>query len=341
MNIVIVTTPNSELKETGFGTIRSCEHVLASIKESGHTCSLSSCRTKYELEMVVKKKPDLVVLGVKYLSIENEENLWLSDFFNSHGINFTGSLRDILEFDTDKISAKLHVNKHNIKTSAFFTALPGEHRDESTLPFSFPLFLKPIDAANGNGVDDFSYVSNFEDFKSKVLSLHNLYKQPVLVEEYLNGREFTVAIIEDVNCDLIVSAIEIVPPVSKNGLRILGAKTKNDNSEVLMKILDLSLIKRVKKIAIDAFKSLGVRDFGRIDIKLNESNDCYFLEANLVPGMTTVTSYFPRAFSIDLGMSYDKVIKLVIGQGIRRVPIKIPIPPILSTSTYTNVQPSL
>ena len=119
MNIVIVTTPNSELKETGFGTIRSCEHVLASIKEAGHTCSLSSCRTKYELEMVVKKKPDLVVLGVKYLSIEDEKNIWLSGFFSSHDINFTGSLRDVLQFDSDKISAKRQVNKHKIKTSGF------------------------------------------------------------------------------------------------------------------------------------------------------------------------------------------------------------------------------
>ncbi|MCO4795574.1 MAG: hypothetical protein KC493_17785 [Bacteriovoracaceae bacterium] len=333
MNIIIVTTPNSNLKETGFGSLQSCGHVMASITEAGHTCSLNLCRTKYDLELVVKRKPDLVVLGVKYMLIEMEENIWLSDFFSSHGINFSGSLKDVLQFDSDKVSAKVQVNKDNIKTSKYFTALPGEYRNESLLPFSFPLFLKPGDAANGNGVDDFSYVSNFKDFESKVLSLHNLYKQPVLVEEYMGGKEFTVAIIEDANCDLIVSAIEIVPPVSANGIRILGAKTKNDNSEVLMKILDISLIKKVKEIAVNAFKSLGVRDFGRFDIKLNDNNDCCFMEANLVPGMTAATSYFPRAFNIDLGMSYDQVIKLIIGQGIRRVPVKLPIPPALSLLT--------
>jgi len=52
--------------------------------------------------------------------------------------------------------------------------------------------------------------------------------------------------------------------------------------------------------------------------------------------MTDVTSYFPRAFSIDLGMSYDQVIKLVIGQGIRRIPVKLPIPPILSSSAFNT-----
>ncbi len=330
MNIEIITIPNTQMKETGFGAVRSCEHVLASIKDAGHSCSLNLCQTKYDLEMVVKKKPDLVVLGVKYLLTAAKDKIWLSDFFSSHGINFTGSIRDVLQFDSDKVSAKIKVKEQNIKTSAFFTALPGEYQDESSLPFSFPLFLKPCDAANGNGVDDFSYVLNFEDFESKVLSLYNLYMQPVLVEEYLKGQEFTVAIIEDAHSNLIVSAIEILPPLSSSGLRILGAKTKNDNSETLIKILDLDLINKVKKLAVDVFKCLGVRDFGRIDIKLNDSNDCYFMEVNLVPGMTDVTSYFPRAFSIDLGMSYDQVIELVIGQGIRRIPCKLPIPPSLS-----------
>jgi len=320
MHVEIVTTPNSGLKETGFGSIRSCEHVLASIITAGYSSTLSLCSNRYELEKVVKKRPELVVLGVKYLSVENEEDIWLSDFFSSHGINHTGSTRDTLRFDSDKISAKSYLNKYDIKTSKYFTAIPGQYETEKDFPFAFPFFLKPIDAANGNGVDDLSYVSKLEDFESKVLSLYDLYQQPVLVEEYLGGREFTVAIIEIADNDLMVSAIEIVPPKSLNGLRILGAKTKNNNSEVLMKIFDDSLIKKVKDIAIKSFRKLGIRDFGRIDIKLNKMNDCFFMEANLVPGMTSVTSYFPRSFSIDLGMNYDQVMKLIIGQGIRRIP---------------------
>ena len=140
----------------------------------------------------------------------------------------------------------MHLSKHNIKISKYFTALPGEY-DESDFPFSFPLFLKSTDAANGNGVDDLSFVTSFADFGSKVLSLYHLYNQPILIEEYLNCGEFTVAIIEGANNHLIISTIEIAPPKSVNGLPILGAKTKKDNSELLMKIVDLSLIKKVKE----------------------------------------------------------------------------------------------
>jgi D-alanine-D-alanine ligase len=57
------------------------------------------------------------------------------------------------------------------------------------------LFLKPLDAANGNGIDNLSFVTSFADYESKLFSLYNLFNLPVLAEEYLDGREYTVAVI--------------------------------------------------------------------------------------------------------------------------------------------------
>merc|ERR1711879_910881 len=105
-----------------------------------------------------------------------------------------------------------------IRTAKYFTAIPGEYKFLEELPLAFPLFLKPIDAANGNGIDDLSYVRSFIEFESKILSLYNTYNQPILVEEYLDGKEFTVSLIQRQNEELIVSAIEIIPLVSSHGL---------------------------------------------------------------------------------------------------------------------------
>ena len=181
------------------------------------------------------------------------------------------------------------------------------------------MFLKPTDAADGNGVDDLSFVNSFSEFEAKTLSLYKLFNIPVLAEEYLDGREFTVAVIRTSNDKLIVSPIEIVPPESKNGLRILGEKVKKDDSEELRKIEDGEIKNRVKILAIDSFVNLGVRDFGRIDIKANKSEDCFFIEANLVPGMTSGSSYFPKSCEIEHGLTYDKVIELILERGISRV----------------------
>jgi len=320
MNIEIISTPNDELKETGFGTLKTCEHVFRAVSEKGYRVKLSVCKNMADLEKVVKRKPDLVILAVKYIKTKNGNNIWLSDYFATNNINYSGSSREVLRYDSDKVLAKLKLRRKGINTANFFTAIPGEHKCEEDLPLAFPLFLKPFDAANGNGVDDLSLVTNFQEFENKICSLHALYKIPVLVEAYLDGREFTVALMTSSTGELIAAPIEIVPALSTKGLRILGEKAKKDDSESLRKIRDEVMKEKVKKLAMDAFINLGVRDFGRIDIKANNNGDCFFMEANLVPGMTYGSSYFPKAWEIEYGISYDKVVDLVLEGALRRAP---------------------
>lgn len=318
MYIEIITTPNEALKESGFGSLKACKSVLHAVQRMGHKVKLNVCESKACLDSVIKRKPGLVILAVKYITFENKEDIWLSEYLTRHNVNFTGSLRDVLKFDSNKVKAKMHLTNKGIKTARYFIATPSQYNSERELPFTFPLFLKPIDAANGNGIDDLSYVASFDDFERKVASLYDLFNQPVLVEEYLDGREFTVAVIKKSNNELVLSAVEIVPPVSTNGLMILGAQAKKDDSEKMVKINNHEIKNRVTTLAIKAFNSLGVRDFGRIDIKTNKSGDCFFMEANLVPGMTYGSSYFPKACKIANGFDYDKVVELLLACGIAR-----------------------
>jgi len=286
-----------------------------------NSARLCVCETKDDLAVVIKRKPELVILAVKYIPVKNENDIWLSEYFSRHGINFTGSTREVLEFDSNKVLAKTHLTNKGINTANYFIATPGQYKDESELPITFPLFLKPLDAANGNGIDDLSYVTNFTDYESKVASLYDTFNQPILVEEYLDGREFTVAVIKTRNEKLIASAVEVIPPTSTHGLRILGAQTKKDDSEKLIEIVDDEVNNRVTTLAIDAFNTLGVRDFGRIDIKTDNHGECFFMEANLVPGMTYGSSYFPEACNIAHEFAYDKVIELLLAGGLARVSV--------------------
>jgi D-alanine-D-alanine ligase len=168
MNIEIVTTNNSGLKETGFGAINACNSVLASVRKLGHNARLNVCGTEKSLDEIARREPDLVILAVKYIAIPGQNAIWLSEYFANKSINFSGSPRGVLEYDSSKVLAKAHLNKCGVRTARFFTAVPGQHKSVSDLPLSFPLFLKPSDAANGNGVDDFSFVINFEEFQKKV-----------------------------------------------------------------------------------------------------------------------------------------------------------------------------
>ena len=324
MHIEIITTPNDTLKESGFGTLKACNSVLEAVQRIGYSVRLNVCETKDDLDDVVKRKPGLVIFAVKYIHVKNKDDIWLSDYFAHHGVNFTGSSREVLEFDSNKVLAKTHLANKGIKTANFFIANPKQYKKESDLPITFPLFVKPLDAANGNGIDDLSFVTNFTDYESKVVSLYDTFNQPVLVEEYLDGREFTVAIIKTRNKNIIASAVEVIPPTSTHGLRILGAQAKKDDSEKLIEIVDDEVKNRVTTLAIDSFNTLGVRDFGRIDIKTNNHGECFFMEANLVPGMTYGSSYFPEACDIAHKFAYDKVIELLLAGGLARAPSNAP-----------------
>jgi len=327
MNIEIITTPNEELKESGFGSILACNSVVQSIIKMGHNALLTLCTTQDDLDQVVQRSPDLVILAVKYLSFDNQNDIWLSEYFAQHLINYTASNAEVLQFDSNKVLAKCHLKSSGIKTANYFTATPGQYKSAKDLPITFPLFLKPIDAANGNGIDDLSFVNNFEDFESKVLSLHNAFNLPILAEEYLDGKEYTVAIIETIEGDLIVSPIEIIPLASSNGLRILGQQAKKEDSEKLIRVKDSAMKSKLIKLASEAFKKLGVRDYGRIDIKSNQAGECFFMEANLVPGMTGGSSYFPKACEIEKSLSYDRVIELMFSKGLNRIAKAIPFNP--------------
>ncbi len=319
MKIEIITCLNAELKETGFGSPSACEDVQASIEKMGHTTTLSVCSSLYDLKNVVTREPDLVILASKYMPIKGGRDVWFSDYFARNHITYSGSNRKTLKYDSDKVLAKSHLNSLGIKTAKHFMAIPGQYQCESELPFTFPLFLKPTDAANGNGIDDLSFVENYTEFEAKVSSLYSIYKQPILVEEYLCGKEFTVAVIKVANGELIVSAIEVIPPRSSGGLRILGAEVKTYDTESLEKINNDDDIEDIKNLAIAAFIGLGIRGFGRIDIKMNDFGECYFMEANLVPGMNFGTSYFPRACEIANQIPYNEVVSLMLDECLERV----------------------
>ncbi|CAA0099587.1 D-alanine--D-alanine ligase [BD1-7 clade bacterium] len=318
MNIEIITSKNAKLKETGFGTLLACGDVQASLERMGHSALVTTCETLEDLESVVRRNPGLVVLAAKYMPIDGYEDVWFSEYFEKNHITFSGSNRETLEYDSDKVFAKKCLANLGIRTAKYFTAIPDEYKFEEDLPILFPLFLKPADAANGNGIDDKSFVNNFSEFNAKILSLYNIYKQPVLVEEYLSGKEFTVAVTENSSGEMTISAIEIVPPESLGGLRILGATVKISDTETLQKIGSHD-VNSVKEMAAASFQGLGARGFGRIDVKMDDQGICYFMEANLVPGMNLGSSYFPKACEIANAISYDDVIKLMLEECLERV----------------------
>ncbi len=295
--IAVVTTNGDNLNETGFGTNKTCRIICDHIRERFQHVTFHEVTDVSALNLIIEESPDLVVLCSKYvLDSDQVTRIWFSEFFDQYDIAYTGSDRSALEFDSNKSKAKAILLNSGIATANFFLTHPNQFETEEQLPLPLPLFIKPLDAANGNGIDENSLVNTFSEYTKKVDQLFALYGATCLVEEVLSGREFTVAVLEGADTQLRqIMPIEIIPPMNVKGDRVLGFAEKRSNEEEIRPVEE-PLFSAVSALASAAFTALDARDFGRIDIKLDEAGKPHFLEANLVPGMTPETSYFPRTF---------------------------------------------
>jgi len=114
--------------------------------------------------------------------------------------------------------------------------------------------------------------------------------------------------------------IELISAPNESGDRILSHKVKSEDTEHVISVEPGSLKDDIISLAIDAFKVLGARDYGRIDIRMDEAGRLYFLEANLIPGvaMHSFTSYFTSACWINQKMDYDSMLLNIVDIGLKR-----------------------
>lgn len=323
--IEVVTTDLSNLAMMGFGSIRNCQWVCEALANRCKNIRLTVISTQSDLKEIANRKPDLVVAGIKYVdfstsvnSKKSRDKIWLSQFLEDHGINFTGSRRAAIELDFDKGRAKDVLRRQGIQTADYFIAASEQFHTEQELPVQFPLFLKPLFESDSKGVNQQSIVNDFAAFQKKVLSIEADFDQPVLAETYLPGREFTVAVLESKNSDeLMTMPVEII--IDHNQSKgILEYSTKKKNLEQIKAVAQPEIVEQVTALAKRAFIALGARDFGRIDIKMNEQGIPCFLEANLLPGMNMENSYFPLACLICRDISYQQLVNHMIEIAFKR-----------------------
>lgn len=173
--------------------------------------------------------------------------------------------------------------------------------------------MKPTSKGGGAGVDSGSFVQNFEQLQAKILSLALQFDADALVEEFLPGREFSVAVLKKLSePGYYAMPLEIVAPNDISGERFLSSQIKNDDTEQTLPVTDNDLYARLCDLALDAFRVLGARDYGRIDIRLDSVGTPHFLEANLLPSLLEGYGNFPKAALMNQGLSYEQIILQII-----------------------------
>lgn len=278
--------------------------------------------TMADLEFLAWRRPDLVFLGLKKLCAGHHDlgqatDIWLSDYLDQRGIAYTGSAQAATQLDFDKAEAKAQVQRAGLSTAAFFTAIPGQYTANHSLPLPFPLFIKPLTAGGGTGIGDDSVVRNFSEFQQKLAVIFDSHESSSLVERYLTGREFSVAILEAIDgSGPTLMPIEIITGQNERGDRVLGSRVKHEDNEQVIAVDDRVIKAKVNSLALAVYDLLGGRDLARIDIRLDDAGQAHFLEVNFMPAPGT--RYFAGACQITENMSYETVLLRIVDLGLSR-----------------------
>jgi D-alanine-D-alanine ligase len=315
IEIVIVHNPGEKnFHQDNVGIILEENKILKILSQRYSEVVITKIQHKKDLDRLLKRKPDLVFSGVKYFNFNNEK-VWLNDCLEAYGIRYIASSRAALDNESDKNKAKKLIVKANIKTADFFVATPDEHEHSSSIPIPFPLFIKPVKGGDSRGIDSNSVAYNFASFKKKVLEIKTKHNLSSLVETYLPGKEYSVGIFQDsIKGTLRAMPIQIIVKKNINGHRILDFNVKKDDEEKVIAVTDTKIFKKISKLAKEAFKALGGKSLGRIDIKMNERGVPHFMEANLMPGLRK--GYFYRSCLLNLDMNYDDMILNIANTGL-------------------------
>jgi D-alanine-D-alanine ligase len=192
--------------------------------------------------------------------------------------------------------------------------------NEAIKNLKFPMFVKPAHAGDSLGVDEHSLVYNEKELSEKVQSIVKEYA-PLLVEEYIAGREFTTLVAgnPDGHSCTVYRPIEYIFPEGKE-FKTYSLKTSELHPDCNVPCTDEVIDKKIRRIAEKMFKAVNAVGYGRLDFRVTDKKEVYFLEMNLTCSVFYTDGYEGSA---DFVLKYDGIgqagfLRHIIAEGIAR-----------------------
>ncbi|MCX6551874.1 MAG: D-alanine--D-alanine ligase [Acidobacteria bacterium] len=204
--------------------------------------------------------------------------------------------------------------------TARFQVVRGR-RDLSRVDIPYPLFIKPVAEGSGKGVTAESLVNERSDLESRCMALIGTFGQPVLVEEYLPGRELTVGILGTDDDAAVAGVMEVsIPPDAERNVYSYHYKYV-DEAAVVYRLVNDSAAVRAGELALGAWRLLGCRDAGRIDFRLDRDGSPCLIELNPLAGLNAVHSDLPTLCGF-AGIAYTEMIRRIVESAMKRCRLK-------------------
>lgn len=215
----------------------------------------------------------------------------------------------------DKPMAKRLVRDGGVPTPPF--AIVEREEDADGLRLDPPLFVKPAAEGSSKGVNGRSRVGSREELREACGDLLRTFRQPVLVESYLPGREMTVGIVGNGEEARVVGVMEVVFHHGTDGDYTAATKADFEN-RVTYRLLDGEPVARkARERALAAFHLLSCRDVARVDFRCDPDGEPCFLEINPLPGLHPTYSDLPIMSRL-AGIPYPELVGRIVDAARRR-----------------------
>lgn len=304
LNILVLAGGISHERDV---SLRSGRRLADSLSAHAHTVTIREPDGSL-LDFIHTNKPDVIWPALHGASGENGA---LATLLELSGVPFVGSRGDAAQLAWSKPTAKTLVAADGVKTPVALT-LPRETFRElgadSVLnviasSLSLPLVVKPARGGSAQGV---SMVNGHHDLPRALVEAYT-YCETVLIEEHIGGTEVSVAIVDTGEGPRALPSVEIEP---RTGAYTFEARyNAGETCFFTPARLDSTTLETLARVAIASHEKLGLRHFSRMDFIVDETGCPWFLEANVIPGLTE-TSILPQAIIAsgdDLGSVYAAV----------------------------------
>ncbi|MFH0701629.1 MAG: ATP-grasp domain-containing protein [Candidatus Woesearchaeota archaeon] len=316
-----------------FDDIKTIHTIRDAIASAGHEVILIEANDDASYNLI-KHRPDFVFNIAEGMYGESRES-YTPALLGSLKIPFSGSGVQVQANVLNKRTTKILLKAHEVPTPPFRLVRTKEEPFRNNL--KYPLIVKPNSEGSSVGITNDSYVTNGEQLKKQIARIFDQYHQPVLVEEYLEGREFTVSILGNEN-PRVLPIVEIdfsgLPPSIRpfDSYEVkweYDAPGKDMVKVICPAVLDSTLEGKIRDISLKAYRALECLDFSRVDLRLDSKGTPNVIEINAIPGLIpdpAMNSRFPKA-CYTAGMTYDQMILAILNTGLKRYNLPIlPLP---------------
>jgi D-alanine-D-alanine ligase len=295
------------------------EEIFEALTQLGHEPSYHVLDGKNQsLFALAKCGADLVFNLTESYAGDDTMDTNIAAYLELLHLPYTGSGPHGLFLAQDKSIAKKIFDFHKIKTPDFATSYKG--RTDHSHDIEFPLIVKPVSEDGSIGIDSGSLVDSVKELMERIHYIHEEFNCPALIEEYIEGREIYAAILGNDNAEALPLVELDLSRLPKGTPRIAGQDIKFDHETQAYKItksapvedLDEETAKKLQDTALAAYRALNLRDYGRIDMRLNKKGEVYVIEANPNPWLASAAEFTMAAKKA--GYSYtdmiDKIVEL-------------------------------